>query len=192
MKNEILEIEITKQVNCCKNVAFWNYWDQEHLEVVHKGYQNVQILYETDQCMFSARNIKIPLIGLWVTASILMVQKDENTLVSYATQLGVLSKTTVKIKDQSKDSCEIVMHYKFYLNSWQKLLKPLLKILIPKWNEKVWIEDLPIKLRRQKVLRYNFKDFIGLPKKIEDRKYEGEIKLSIPIPRPKKSLPPDI
>ena len=81
MKNEIFEIEIIKQVNCCKNVAFWNYWDQEHLEVVHEGYQNVQILYETDQCMFSTRNVRIPLIGLKVATPILMVQKDENTFL---------------------------------------------------------------------------------------------------------------
>ena len=40
----------------------------------------------------------------------------------------------------------------------------------------------------KKVLRYNFKDFFGLPDKLEDRNFEGEIELSLPIPRPKNSV----
>ena len=31
--------------------------------------------------------------------------------------------------------------------------------MVPKWNEKVWKEDYPIKIRRQKVIDLNFKDF---------------------------------
>ena len=45
--------------------------------------------------------------------------------------------------------------------------------LIRRWNEKVWQEDLPLKLRRQKVMRNGFVDFSGLPEKIIDRKREG-------------------
>ena len=63
----------------------------------------------------------------------------------------------------------------------------ILKKLIPVWNETVWNEDLPIKLRRQKVIDMNFKDFIGLPKDLKDRKYDGPIKFTLPIRRPKKS-----
>ena len=39
-------------------------------------------------------------------------------------------------------------------------LRPILKILIPKWNQKVWNEDFGIKIRRQKMLDMNFKDFV--------------------------------
>ena len=76
---------------------------------------------------------------------------------------GVFSKTTSKIIEITKDSCQINTNFKFYLNVRQIILKPLLKFLIHKWNQKLWDEDLPLKLRRQKVLRYNFKDFVGLP-----------------------------
>ena len=79
------------------------------------------------------------------------------------------------------------MNYKFYLEGWKRILEPFLKIMIPKWNEQVWKEDLPVKLRRQKVIDLNFKDFVGLPDKINKRSYNGNYKLSLPIPRPKNS-----
>ena len=67
------------------------------------------------------------------------------------------------------------------------LLKPLLKKIIPIWNERVWLEDLPIKLRRQKILDLNFKDFKGLPLNIKDRNLNNPIKFKLPITRPRKS-----
>ena len=63
------------------------------------------------------------------------------------------------------------------------ILYPLIKLMIPKWNEATWNEDLPLKLRRQKVKRMNFKDFKGLPKKIKDRKFSGKIDFKLPITR---------
>ena len=66
------------------------------------------------------------------------------------------------------------------------IVKPFLKIMIPKWNEKVWLEDLPIKIRRQKVLNMNFKDFKGLPEKINEREKikDENYSFKLPIPRP--------
>ena len=116
-----------------------------------------------------------------------MVQHDENTLFTYAIQFGLESKTTIKIEEIDKNNCKINSNYKFHLEGWKIIFKPLLKVLIRKWNEKVWLEDLPVKLRRQKVLEMNFKDFVGLPIKVSDR-YNGTIKdLKLPIARPKNS-----
>ena len=98
-----------------------------------------------------------------------MVQHDDDTLFTYAVQMGVISKTTITVNSKTNTSCEIIMNYKFFLNGWRKILKPFLKIMIPKWNEKVWLEDYPIKIRRQKVVDMNFKDFKGLPSKISSR-----------------------
>ena len=39
-KNNILEVEISKTVNCSREIAKWNYWDHEHLDVVHGGYKS--------------------------------------------------------------------------------------------------------------------------------------------------------
>lgn len=191
-KENILEFKFIKIIDCCSQVAFWNYWDHEHLEVVHSGYDNFKIIYEQNDTLFSVRDVKLPLIRLRITTPMFMKQINKNELVAYATQLGVLSETKVNIQDISKDQSKISVTYKFYLSGWKKIFKYILKYMVPIWHEKVWIEDLPLKLRRQKVLRYNFKDFIGLPKKIKDRVNEENLNFNIPLPRPNNSLPPSI
>ena len=185
-KNNVLEVEIRKNINCSKDVALWNYWDHEHLDVVHDGYKESDILYDNNNFMFRVDNIKIPFPFIKLQTPLFMVQHDENTLYVYAIQIGIISKTTISIKSLTASSCEITMNYKFYLNGWRKILKPFLKIMIPKWNEKVWLEDLPIKIRRQKVLDMNFKDFKGLPEKINEREKikDENYSFKLPIPRP--------
>jgi len=189
MTKDILEINIKKIIECSKEVAFWNYWDHEHLDVVHDGYKKSDILYDNSNYLFRLDLIKIPLIPfLKFMTPIFMVQHDEETLITYAVQFGVLSKTTISIKTLEKSKCEINMNYKFYLNGWRIILRPFLNKMIPVWNEKVWKEDYPVKIRRQKILDMGFKDFYGLPKEIENRiKTNGERKFKLPIARPKNS-----
>jgi hypothetical protein len=156
--------------------------------VVHGGYAKSDILYDKDDYLFRMDLIKIPFVPLIkFTTPIFMVQHDDDTLLTFATQFGVLSKTTITIKSLEKTKCEITMNYKFYLNGWRRLLRPLLKKLIPIWNEKVWREDYPVKIRRQKILDMNFKDFVGLPEKITDRINNNKKEFKLPIPRPKNS-----
>lgn len=188
MTKDILEINIKKNIKCSKEVALWNYWDHEHLDVVHGGYTKSDILYDRENYMFRTDLIKIPFFPFMkFTTPIFMVQHDNDTLLVFATQIGVLSKTTITIKSLENTKCEITMNYKFYLNGWRGLLRPLLKKLIPIWNEKVWREDYPVKIRRQKILDMNFKDFVGLPEKITDRTNNSKKEFKLPIPRPKNS-----
>jgi len=188
MTKDILEINIKKNIKCSKEVALWNYWDHEHLDVVHGGYTKSDILYDRENYLFRIDLIKIPFVPLMkFTTPIFMVQHDNDTLLVFATQFGVLSKTTITIKSLENTKCEITMNYKFYLNGWRGLLRPLLKKLIPIWNEKVWREDYPVKIRRQKILDMNFKDFVGLPEKITDRINNSKKEFKLPIPRPKNS-----
>jgi len=187
MKNsDVLEVEIYKEINCSKDVALWNYWDHEHLDITHSAYKESNILYDKNNFMFRVDNIKIPFPFMNFQTPLFMVQHDEDTIYVYAVQIGVISKTTITIKSLNNSSCQIIMNYKFYLNGWRKILKPFLKIMIPKWNEKVWLEDFPIKIRRQKVLDMNFKDFKGLPEAINERKKNKDenITFKLPIPRP--------
>jgi hypothetical protein len=184
----ILEIEIKKEIECSAEVAKWNYWDHEHLDVIHEGYEKVDILYENNNFSFGISTLKIPVIPFLTAKSpLFLVQHDENTQFTFASQFGVLSKTTIKVNPQTRSSCKIVMNYKFYLNGWRIILKPILSRLIPIWNEKVWQEDLPVKLRRQKIIDMGFKDFWGLPKNINERNFNGNIEFKLPIPRPKNS-----
>ena len=187
-KNNVLEVEISKKVNCSREIAKWNYWDHEHLDVIHGGYKSVDNLYDADNFCFSYSRVKIPVIPfLSATTPLFLVQHDEFTQFTYAIQFGVVSRTTIKIEEITKDSCKITMNYKFHLNGWKKILRPILKYLIPIWNQKVWLEDLPVKLRRQKILEMGHKDFIGLPSDISLRKNHEIKKTKLPIPRPRNS-----
>ena len=186
--NHLLEVEIEKIINCSKSVAFWNYWNHEHLDKIHKGYTKSDIMYDSDNFLFRIDRIRIPIFSFMsIKTPIFMVQHDENTLFTYAIQYGFESKTTITIEEIDKNNCKINMNYKFHVEGWRIIFKPILKSLIRKWNERVWIEDLPIKLRRQKMLEMNFTDFHGLPINPSER-YNGIIKdLKLPIVRPKNS-----
>lgn len=186
----ILEVEAVKEIKCSKKVAFWNYWDHEHLDIVHDGYQKSDVLYDKKNFLFRIDQIKIPLVPfLKFMTPIFMVQDNDDDLLVYAIQMGVLSKTTITITSKSEKSCQIKMNYKFYLNGWRKILRPFLKKLIPKWNERVWQEDINLKLRRQKVKDMGFKDFIGLNDDREKRvAQDNQIEnIILPIPRPTNS-----
>ena len=189
MKENILEVSIDREINCSANVAWWNTWDHEHLDAVHSGYKKSDILYESKNFLFRVDDIKIPGIPFLTSSNtpLFIVQHDENTQYTFAIQFGVLSKTTITIKPIERTKCKINMNYKFYLNGWRKILRPFLKRLIPIWNERIWKEDYPVKMRRQKMIDMNFKDFHGLPQKIQDRKYDGPINLKLPLPRPRNS-----
>lgn len=187
-KNNILEIEINRSINCSAEVAKWNYWDHEHLDVVHSGYQSVDLLYEKDNVAFGYSNIKVPVIPFLHTKTpLFLVQHDDQTQYTFAIQYGVLSKTTITIIPETESSCNLIMNYKFFLNGWRKVLRPILKKLIPVWNQKVWDEDYGIKIRRQKVLEMGFKDFWGLPDiKVRNENHKIE-KIKLPIIRPRNS-----
>jgi hypothetical protein len=186
--NDILEFEFNKTVDCSKEIAMWNYWDHEHLDVVHGGYKQSDILYDDKNFMFRIDKVKIPFLPfITPTTPIFTVQHDDNTICDFVLIFGVLSRTIITISALERTKCKITMNYKFHLNGWRKILKPILKRLVPIWNEKVWIEDLPVKLRRQKVLDMNFKDFIGLPGSVDEREIKSNYKLKLPIPRPKNS-----
>ncbi len=54
------------------------------------------------------------------------------------------------------------MNYKFLLSGWKIILTPIIKFLAPKWNERSWQEDLPLKQRRFFMKKKNFYDFKGI------------------------------
>ena len=184
----ILEKNIERNVEASKSVILWNYYDHEHLDVLHKGYKEVHFLYEKGSYFVAIFKVKAPLIPfIYFRFPVFGFMQDENTYVNYSFQFGIDTKVTITINELKKDFCKITTNYKFNLKGLKIIFYPILNFLIKKWNEKVWHEDLPVKIRRQKVLRLGFKDFHGLPDKIEDRYYEDQIKLELPIKRPRFS-----
>ena len=180
---KILDITIKKKVNCSKDVAWWNYWDHEHLDVVHNNYTKSDIMYDSNNFLFRVDKIKVPLFPfLSFRTPIFMVQHDKDTLMTYSIMWGIINLTKIKIKEIEKNVSEISMNYIWHLEGFKVFLYPILKKLIPIWNEKVFIEDLPIKIRRQKVTELNFKDFKGMPSNLSERK-NGKYIFKLPIKR---------
>ena len=186
---KILDVTFKRKVNCSANVCKWNHWDHDHINYVHKGFYNEsEIFYEDDRVVLLYHKLKIPLMPFFTVNTLDMTAlKNKNTVCTYGFQFGIPSLSTATYKDIGKDKCSVSINYKFKFSGVRILLYPLIKFLLPKWNNKTWYEDLPLKLRRQKVKRMNFKDFKGLPNKIEKRKFLGTINFKIPITRLRKS-----
>jgi hypothetical protein len=184
----ILDKTFKRNVNVSKAVVLWNYFDHLHLDVVHRGYEAANILYEKDNYYLMHFKVKAPVIPFFCFRfPAFGFMQDEDTYIIYSFQFGIISKVGITVKELKKDYCEIVMNYKFDLTGFKVILYPILNLLIGKWNEEVWLEDLPVKLRRQMVLRMGFKDFYGLPDKVEDRFYSDAIEINLPIKRPRHS-----
>ena len=185
---KILDVTFKRKVNCSANVCLWNHWDQDHINYVHKGFYNeTEIFYEDDRVILTYHRLKIPLIPFFNINTIdMQTLIDKNTVCTYGFQFGIPSLSTAIYKDIGKDKCSVSVNYKFKFLGLQILLYPLIKFLIRRWNDRTWYEDLPLKLRRQRVKRMNFKDFKGLPDKMKDRKFSGPIDFKLPISRLKK------
>ena len=186
---KILSSTFKRKVICSASVCLCNHWDGDHINYTHKGiYTESEIFYEDDRVILFFHSLKVPLIPFLKISTVDMtVLKDKNTVCTYGFQFGIPSLSTAKYKDIAKDKCLVEVNYKFKFSGLKILLYPLIKYLIPKWNERTWKEDLPLKLRRQKVKRMNFKDYRGLPNKIKDRKFSGQIDFKLPISRLRKS-----
>ena len=186
---KILDITFKRKVNCSVNVCKWNHWDHDHINYTHKNiYKVAQIFYEDDRVTLCYHRMKIPLIPFLTVSTLdFTALKDKNTVVTYGFQFGIPSLSTTKYKEISKNKCLVEVNYKFKFTGVQILLYPLIRFLIPRWNERTWNEDLPLKLRRQKIKRMNFRDFKGLPKKLKDRKFYGPADFKLPIKRLRKN-----
>ena len=184
----VVEKTIVREIDASVASCMWNYWDHDHLAVVHKNYLSAKIIYENDNSAIYLLRYQA-LIPFFRTNSLnVMVRTDTNTLKAVNQGfLGTLAVTTIKMDQITSERTRITMTYKFLLSGWKTLFRKILPPLIERWNKQVWEEDLELKLRREKVLRYGFKDFQGLPKDIEDRKFDGDLICNLPIQRHKQS-----
>ncbi|MEX0704838.1 MAG: hypothetical protein WD069_22255 [Planctomycetales bacterium] len=186
MPATIIEREFTREADCCAAVAWWNYWDHEHVDVLHDtSYVDMQVLYEDRRMAVVLHTFRVPLFRFLKSQSIsTMIMEDAETLRLYNVGLfAIPSLTTIRIREDRPDHCVFTMNYKFVLRGWRKLLAPLLGRLIARWNAQVWEEDLPLKLRRQKMLRHGFRDFVGMPERIADRGQAGPLEFKLPLAR---------
>lgn len=182
----IVDRTFRREVNAGRAAVLWNYWDHEHLVVVHKNYTDAQIIYENDFMAALLLTYRLPVFSMLKSHSLnVMVQHGPNVLK--AVNIGVFGVpvvTTITIVEDVLDHCVLTINYRFFLLGWKTLLAPAIELLVPRWNERVWKEDLPLKERRQKVLRLGFRDFYGLPERPADRVFDGGLEFTkLPLSR---------
>jgi hypothetical protein len=181
---KIVEVNCIKKLNVDAATAWWNQWDHEHFSVAHEGFKQTQVFYEDDRCAAVYLEITLPILSFFKMGSLhFMVQKDDENMLSFSNFLGCPSVTHITIKEIEKDFCEFNMNYKFLLGGWKVILAPIIKFLAPKWNERSWKEDLPLKQRRFFIKRKNFIDFKGIT--VNDKKIVNE---KMPLNLPQKKM----
>lgn len=156
-------------VDCVPEVVKWNSWDIEHLKVVHKSYSNPLYLLVSPGQMLFIDSFKIPVLNLKIKSMVFSMQWSNDTQVSFSLTPFFIAKNSIKLIEMNEKKTKVQVTYEFSGNYVQKLFFPIFIYLIKKWNHTVWLEDLILKIRRQKALEYGFIDFNGLPEKLEDR-----------------------
>lgn len=183
---KIVQREFVRQVPVSEAVGWWNQWDHEHTMVVHgESWLEGRLLYEDERTCIAFVTIRVPIFSfLTSTAMNVNLKYDAHTMYTINLGLfGIPSITKIAIREDPPDHITHHTTYTFFLRGWRRLLAPLLPSMMARWNERVWQEDLPLKLRRQKMLRHGFRDFVGMPEKIADRKYDGPLECRLPIKR---------
>ncbi|MEE2699412.1 MAG: hypothetical protein VX923_06920 [Pseudomonadota bacterium] len=189
---KIIEIKCEREADCSAAVGMWNYWDHEHVSVMHEGMPDAKVLYEDKDTATLLLTLRAPIFSfIKVRSMIFMRRRSETSFTVFNTMLGMSVVSEIDIVEIELDKSKYNMRYRFILVGWREFFSPIirlyLKLTVPWWNARQWREDLPIKLRRQKMVRAGFLNFNGLPKKIEDRFYNGPIKCDLPVPRLKNS-----
>lgn len=178
---KIVEINCKKELDVDAETAWWNQWDHEHFTEAHEGFKQTQVFYEDEKCAVMFLEVTLPIINFLKLGSLhFMVQKDKDNMLSFSNFLGCPSITHITIKETKKNFCEFNMNYKFLLTGWKILLSPLIKYLAPKWNERSWKEDLPLKQRRFFMKKKKFVDFKGISE-IDEETIRKKMSFKLPL-----------
>ena len=183
---KLVQREFVRQVACSEAVGWWNQWDHEHTLVVHgESWLDGKLLYEDERTCIAFVTIRVPVFS-FLTSTAMNVNLKYYAHTMYTINLGLFgipSITKITIREDPPDHITHHTTYTFFLRGWRRLLAPLLSPMIARWNARVWEEDLPLKLRRQKMLRHGFRDFVGMPEKVADRRCDGLLECRLPIKR---------
>ena len=173
-------------IPCSADVLKWNYWDLEHFIPVHGGYSNGITICQSKYYVFSIFWTKVPFIQLSLPTVMFMVENGRYGQYTFALQGFLLSKTSIDISPISSESCSVTVTYQFLLPKQLSFFSGLLKKFSKKWFNTVLSEDMPLRVRRQKVLNSGFVDYKGFD---HSNNSSSPYKCSLPIiPAPGSDL----
>jgi hypothetical protein len=178
LKNRIYSIsidnEVEASVECCK----WNSWDGDHLSHVHGSYSEPKFLYEDKNFGVFRDEMVIPIFKIPISVMAFVAQATDDTIISYTQIIGILANNTIKFEKLNESRTRINTTYRFEVPWFLGFLGPMLCRMAKSHNAKIWLEDLPLKLRRQQALNLGFVDYKGLPKRLSHRRLSATEKKS--------------
>lgn len=195
-KDKILKIRLVRYTKTPPAISSWNIFDTEHSSFIHgkrtffDGMEQSRLLIEKENFFLTIDIQKLPFIPFIKRKSLMFHYKDkENSVYQWSIFNGI---TIVQKYSAVKDGVDDYRHtvdWAFQLDGYRKLLSPIIKVYAKYWMKKTWDEDLVLKERYYKFLKYGFKNMVGLPNKISDR-YSNYIDEDIKTPLPKINVIP--
>ncbi len=163
MKNVTLTLKYVREMDCPKDVVIWNYYDHEHLVGTHyKYYREARILAEKDSWALLYRKMKMPLLPICNSTLACQWMEDNVMHVVHRDLMGFLLEMEVHFEDLPNDRSLITVIYNIQVHPFLKLFEKYFQLVFERWYEGTWEEDAPMRMRRWRVHKLGFKDFIGL------------------------------
>lgn len=168
-----------------KEVCLWNTWDHEHLYYVHKQFQFAKMLFEDSNVAFIRTKIKVPFLPIYLNCLHTMTSlKNGDVMVIDTLPFGVIAKLEMRYIERGPKKTVLRNLYSLETPFFFYPIRNLIPKMIQKWNDTNWLEDIPLKIRRQQALDLGFRDFYG--KDLNGKNGMGSIRL--PLPRTKDSI----
>lgn len=182
-----LFLKITREIDVSRAVCLWNTWDHEHLAYVHKQFGRSKILYEDSNVAIIISQFVIPFINIKLnTLHTLTCKKNGDVLVVDTMPFSIVVKLNMIFKEITQKKTQLINEYELYLPWYFYPFKKIITKLIKKWNNINWLEDMPLKKRRQLAIDMGFRDFHGIQNQSNASLVENNLKL--PLPRSKNSI----
>jgi hypothetical protein len=182
-----------KEMDCSKEIVIWNYFDHQHVVGTHfKYYSRYKILAEQNEWSLVERFYRLPIIGLKTSSHGFMYLENPNLIRSYQFgKLGLVVDQSIELKDLGPDRCLVISEYRLEAPAFLKVLEPLWQKITERWFINTWVEDAPMRLRRQKVWKLGFRNFVGIDyinrKTAKPGNLPAERPYPVELPVPKRS-----
>ena len=187
---KLLKIKFEADAETPSLINVWNIWDTEHPEYIHgsrtlnDGMNHLKVYIENENFYLSLDEQKFPIFSFFKRKSLMFHYRDKNNdIYQWSCFLGIPIAQKFSVIKISNDKYKHIIQYIFQLDGLKKFLSPLIEVYAKSWMKKTWEEDLVLKKRYYKFLKYGFQNMKGLPEKIEERSninFEKNIKIPLP------------
>ena len=163
MKQVTLTLKYAREMDCPKDVVIWNYYDHEHLLGTHyKYYREARIIAEKDSWALVFRRMKMPLLPFDNSTLACQWMDGDVMHVVHRDLIGFLLEMEVHFEELPNDRSLITVIYNIKVHPLLKMFEKYFQMVFERWYEGTWEEDEPMRLRRWRVHKLGFKDFVGL------------------------------